>query len=661
MLIVIILLLIVVTLETILLFRKKGIKTDLQQEIDNFSHGELKRYKDIPDLIPKENYLMKLQHAINKVGVFFQSISNISVKTEKASSRLNTQIQKIMVNASNISMDTHNNTKKTTELSANIADGSAAIEEIHASIASLSDKFSHQNQKVAENHRSINEMVSSIETIATTANDRINDSKELVNLSGLGKEKMLKTIECMKSVKTSVEAVLSLNTIINSIASKTNLLSMNAAIEAAHAGEAGKGFAVVAEEIRKLASLTADNAKNISNTLKELDSNISTASELTTATGESFRIIDSGVNSVVDTLGDITSRSATLLNNARTVTSNTTELTELSEQTTMSMKEMEIGAEGVTTTFSNISSLSNELKSSMEELFSDSKEINFESTRLASSYGEINKVLLELIKSVATLSTNTSFESNLEDKIVFKNLILSHINWVATARSVIDGSIDVRDVNLISSSDCDLGKWLNSSETEKFDKDTIRLLTNIHTDLHNTVKSVITAVKEDSKSQANELFKDLVKISEQVVGILTTMTSSDLVTYTPELSVGVKEFDEHHKVLFSLINNLSSAMSKGSGEKEVVHIVKELVDYTDWHFKAEEKAFKEHNYPGAAQHIKIHNSMLNTARKLLDDTEAGKTVLTTELLEFLQDWILEHIMGTDKEYSYFFADKSITV
>lgn len=661
MLIVIIFLLIVVVLQTILLFKKRTNNSDLFNEIDRFSHGQIDKVENLPDLIPKDNHLMKLQKAVTKVATFFQSINNISVRTEKASSRLNTQVQRIMLNSSQISMDTQDNTKKTQELTSNIVEGSAAIEEIHASIASLSQKFTIQNAKVSENHRSIQEMSTSIETITSTANERIKDSKELVTLSAQGTQKMQQTIECMKSVKNSVEDVLSLNTIINSIASKTNLLSMNAAIEAAHAGDAGRGFAVVAEEIRKLASLTADNAKNISNTLKELDKNISMASELTSSSGESFRNIDSGVNRVANTLYDITERSDSLLSSARSVNSNTNELATISEQTTQSMKEMEIGAEGITSTFSNISTLSNELKSSMEELFRDSKEINLESTKLSKSYGEINSVLLDLITSVSKLSTNSDIESNLENKIKFKSLILAHITWVATARAVIDGSIYHSDVNLISSSDCNLGKWLNSSEVENFDRNSINILGSEHDDLHAVVKSIIDSVKIGDISKANELFVQLTDLSEKIVGILTTMSSTDLVTYTPELSVGVEEFDKHHQVLFGIINKLSNAMSKGDGQDSVTSIVKELVDYTDWHFKAEEKAFHEFNYPRKDEHIKIHNSMLKTAKGLLNDAESGKKILSTELLEFLQDWILDHIMGIDKEYSSFFKDKELRV
>lgn len=661
MLIVIIILVIALIIETILLFKKRNSNDDLYNKVDEFLKGQIEKTDGLPDLIPGDEHLLKLKKGIHKVALFYQSITNISIRTEKASNRLSTQVQKILVNSSKISVDTNVNTQRTLMLSDYIMEGSAAIEEIHASIASLSDQMSIQNANVSENYNSITLMADSIESIAKTATERINDSKNLVQLTSLGSKKMIQTNECIQTVKVSVEDVLSLNTIINSIATKTNLLSMNAAIEAAHAGDAGKGFAVVAEEIRKLASLTADNAKNISITLKDLDKNITLAADLSDASGKAFRNIDSGVNKVAEAFSDITDRSGNLLDNARNVTSNITELVKISEQTKNSMNEMEVGAKSVTETFDGTKELSNLLNESMKELYSESKEINIVSTRLTQSYFDINGVLLDLIKSVSTLSTNNYMESNLADKVKFKNLILGHINWIAKARAMIDGTMSIQDANLVSSSECKLGEWLMSSKKNVLSEDRLRNLERVHTNLHDVLNNIADYVKDENTDEANKSFEKLKEYSDQIVGILTTLSDNTLVTFTPELSVGVKVFDDHHIILFDIINKLSDAMSKGLAADKVKDIVKELVDYTDWHFKAEEEVFNKYNYPGKDEHIRIHNNMLKTARQLLSDAENGKKILSTELMEFLQDWILDHIMGVDKEYSNFLKDKEITV
>ena len=69
------------------------------------------------------------------------------------------------------------------------------------------------------------------------------------------------------------------------------------------------------------------------------------------------------------------------------------------------------------------------------------------------------------------------------------------------------------------------------------------------------------------------------------------------------------------------------------------------MDYTDWHFASEEKVFREFGYPETEKHVEEHKSLLKTARNLQADLEKDQSVLTTEVLDFLQDWVTNHILG----------------
>lgn len=649
----------IIIFEGIIILKIKNRNKTLYKDIEVLGKGHISKYTDLDSKNINNKFITLLRESINRIALFFDDIKNVSIKTERTSSRLSRTIQKTLLSSARVSQFTGKNTDLTQNLFNLITEGSAAIEEIHASIASLNDQIEMQNSKVSENYNAITSMTDSIGTISTIATKRIEDTKELVHLTKEGSKKMEQTNDCIKTVKISVDDVLSLNTVINSIASKTNLLSMNAAIEAAHAGEAGKGFAVVAEEIRKLASMTANNAKNISERLKELDNNINLASSLSNSSGATFKEIDNGVNKVTDAFADITDRTGNLSDTANGVTTRITELVQISEQTKESISEMEIGARDVTETFNNTKSLAHSLNESMEDLLSESKNINMLSTKLSASYFEINKVLLELTKKVGDISEQDSTSSNLQKRMLYKNLILAHINWIAKARAMIDGTMTIKEANVLSSTDCLLGKWLLGDDSKSLSREKYDLLVSEHDQLHKVVEDIATELKNNNNKVAKELYPQLEPLSMKIIEILSTGDHSKLVTWTPELSVGVKEFDDHHKVLFDIINKLSDAMSTGKGSKEVVNILDELIDYTEWHFSAEEIIFDKYSYPKADEHKKIHSSMIDKAKKLHSDAQLGKDVLSTEVLDFLQDWIVDHIMGVDKQYEVYLSDKEI--
>jgi methyl-accepting chemotaxis protein len=104
----------------------------------------------------------------------------------------------------------------------------------------------------------------------------------------------------IQQIARESEGLLEINAVIENIASQTNLLSMNAAIEATHAGEAGKGFAVVADEIRKLAESSGEQSKTISSMLKKIKDSIDKITRSTDAVLNKFEAIDSGVKTVSD-------------------------------------------------------------------------------------------------------------------------------------------------------------------------------------------------------------------------------------------------------------------------------------------------------------------------------------------------------------------------
>ncbi len=132
-----------------------------------------------------------------------------------------------------------------------------------------------------------------------------------------------------------------------------------------------------------------------------------------------------------------------------------------------------------------------------------------------------------------------------------------------------------------------------------------------------------------------------------------------LMTWKDEYSVKVAEFDEHHKQLIALINNLDDAMRLGKGKEVLGDILRKLISYTRFHFTAEQKIMKQLDYPGYVDHQDKHDKMTAKVVALQNDCDAGKASLTIEVSKFLNDWLNKHIKETDKKYSEYLNGKGV--
>jgi len=181
---------------------------------------------------------------------------------------------------------------------ASVTESSAEVEKITQSIVLLDEKIEGQVAAIVESSASIEEMVGNIASVAKNV-QLISDSvAELVTSSGDGKTRLVAVDEQIKEMAKESEILVETNSVIANIARQTNLLSMNAAIEAAHAGEAGKGFSVVADEIRKLAEMAATQARETDVQLKSIALRISQVVESSAAAGSSFESVMENIGKV---------------------------------------------------------------------------------------------------------------------------------------------------------------------------------------------------------------------------------------------------------------------------------------------------------------------------------------------------------------------------
>lgn len=131
------------------------------------------------------------------------------------------------------------------------------------------------------------------------------------------------------------------------------------------------------------------------------------------------------------------------------------------------------------------------------------------------------------------------------------------------------------------------------------------------------------------------------------------------IEWSDELSVGIQEIDEQHKVLVGLVNDMDEAIREHHGSEVTADILQRLAEYTKIHFAVEESLFRIFDYPGYETHKKQHDELLQEVIELQEKVESGKGSISFQLLHFLKMWLTQHILDSDKEYSEYLLKSGI--
>lgn len=230
--------------------------------------------------------------------------------------------------------------QKTMTQAASVTETAATMEEIIRTIQNLNGSIEMQAESVAQSSDSVEQMVANIASITQTL-DKTDDSiQELAKATADGKETLIASNNVTQKITEESGSLMEASSVIQHIASQTNLLAMNAAIEAAHAGDAGKGFAVVADEIRKLAEDSAAQGRAITSTLKMLSTEIESLSTSSKTVEEKF-------NTIFTLSGHVKTMSANLM---------------------AAMREQENGSKEVLIAIKNINAVTSEVKAGSAEM-----------------------------------------------------------------------------------------------------------------------------------------------------------------------------------------------------------------------------------------------------------------------------------------------------
>ena len=284
---------------------------------------------------------------------------------------------------------------------ASVTETAATIEEIIRTIKQLNGNIENQSASVAESSSAVEQMVGNITSITQTLGKTDDVIKTLASATADGKETISGANSVTQKIAEESGSLLEASSVIQHIASQTNLLAMNAAIEAAHAGEAGKGFAVVADEIRKLAEESSTQGKTITSTLKVLSGEIESLSASSKTAEEKFNAIfalseqvktmsqnlmdamreqENGSREVLSAIRDINivtnqvnDGSAEMLRGGENVAQEMRKLDDLTRVITESMNEMASGAVQISNAVQDVNEITQKNKASIENLAKEVK------------------------------------------------------------------------------------------------------------------------------------------------------------------------------------------------------------------------------------------------------------------------------------------------
>jgi methyl-accepting chemotaxis protein len=349
---------------------------DLTRTIDVHSKDEL------GDLAHYFNAtLAKIKALVTTIK--WQSTELLDIGTELASNMTETAatINEITTNIQSIR-------ERIMNQSASVTENNATMKQITVNIDRLNENVDKQTISVSRSSNATEKMLANINSVTQTLAKNIGGVRELLDASNMGRTGLEDVADDIREIARESEGLLEINAVMENIASQTNLLSMNAAIEAAHAGEAGKGFTVVADEIRKLAESSSEQSKTISTVLKKIKESIDKITKSTDNVLNRFEAIDSSVKTV----------------------------SEQTENICSAMEEQSVGSQQMLEVIGQLNDITLMVKGGSDEMLEGSREVITEGENLGMATAEITNGMNEMAAGADQINIAVHRVSEISDQ-----------------------------------------------------------------------------------------------------------------------------------------------------------------------------------------------------------------------------------------------------
>jgi methyl-accepting chemotaxis protein len=345
-------------------------------------------------------FIAKLRTLMIEVKKVIERTDQIKLSVSSSAEETSTAIEEISANLDSIG-------QQIDVLDANISENVSAIEQVTQNIASVDEQIINQSAMVEESTAAITEMIASLGSVNSIAQTKKRTTMALGEVANEGRDRLEDTANTFKSVVAYINQIQEMALTISAIASQTNLLSMNAAIEAAHAGDAGRGFAVVAEEIRKLAETAGSSSQNISALIKDITASVQETDRNVELTSEAFARINKEVSDTINAFSEIESSVSELNVGGQQILESSNQINEVTVNIRNGSAEIKDGTKTMLDSSTRIKEVSDRVTTGMSEATSGAKEIVTSMQLLVRTAGDLTEIVNDLMNSFGQFRTES--------------------------------------------------------------------------------------------------------------------------------------------------------------------------------------------------------------------------------------------------------------